>query len=424
MKLFYVGIDFSKDTFDVCCSAGVSERDVCNFNKFANSVAGMTEMLKWLKPITKCSGDKFIKSVVFCGEHTGSYSIEITEKLAKMGYNIWLADGMDIKYATSSRRRSKTDKSDAYMISQYLCRHLDKAVFYKPLSENEKNVKALFNRHIELVKNKTVWTNRKAAKSIMAKSIGIYKSLTKSDQELVSLLQKQIESNDKLLIKIIRQDEALDRMFQILISFPGIGPITATAIMVYTDFGRRFGNNFRAFAAYCGVCPMQNTSGSSIAKPDRVGSFCNKKMKSLLSMASLTAMHHNPQIADYAHRLLSRGKHFGVVKNNVSYKIIKILFKMLSSGNLYDPNYESQHDDNKLNKNSESEMADTTSEITVSTSCCCTEIQKLAVASNIQTDPENDLYNLYDLNFHSDGLKMTYQERSPLTSEDRTVALA
>lgn len=78
---------------------------------------------------------------------------------------------------------------------------------------------------------------------------------------------------------MIQQDEAIRNNYELLISVPGIGHLTAVYIICCT-------NNFickitgKELASYAGVAPFGNKSGTSIKGRDKVHKMANKDLKS------------------------------------------------------------------------------------------------------------------------------------------------
>ena len=75
--------------------------------------------------------------------------------------------------------------------------------------------------------------------------------------------------------------------------------------------------NARQFACYAGIAPFEYSSGTSIRSKTRVSHLADKKMKSLLHMASLNAVRFDAEIKAYYERKKEEGKHTMLVLNNV-----------------------------------------------------------------------------------------------------------
>jgi transposase len=69
-KELFIGIDFSKKTFDVSIIARNQPEEV-HCRKFDNSKAGCLELLSRVKG----QGNSTKEEWLFCGEHTGLYSL-------------------------------------------------------------------------------------------------------------------------------------------------------------------------------------------------------------------------------------------------------------------------------------------------------------------------------------------------------------
>lgn len=55
-------------------------------------------------------------------------------------------------------------------------------------------------------------------------------------------------------------------------------------------------SDVRKLICYCGVAPFEHSSGISIRGKTRVSHLANKKLKSLLTMAALSAIQHDPEL--------------------------------------------------------------------------------------------------------------------------------
>jgi transposase len=79
--------------------------------------------------------------------------------------------------------------------------------------------------------------------------------LAELKQELEQLAEK-IDRSDKSIEKIARGNESCRR----LVAMPGVGPVTATAIIATIGNGAAFGKG-RDFAAWLGVVPEEHSTG-------------------------------------------------------------------------------------------------------------------------------------------------------------------
>src|SRR4051812_16596607 len=120
---------------------------------------------------------------------------------------------------------------------------------------------------------------------------------------------------------MIKEDQAINNNYRLLLSVPSIGHLTAVYIIICT-------NNFickitgKQLCSYAGVAPFANTSGSSIKGKDKVHKMANKELKKLLHMGALSVITHCPEFKDYYERKVKEGKHQLSVINAVKSKIL------------------------------------------------------------------------------------------------------
>ena len=111
MKKVFIGIDFSKLKFDAAIYS-VETKAIVATEVFNNEQSGYVDLLQWVKENTR-----FQKSgMLFCGEHTGYYSGNLSVFLYESGYDMWLVSGLEMKL-TQGIKRTKTDRVDACKIA-------------------------------------------------------------------------------------------------------------------------------------------------------------------------------------------------------------------------------------------------------------------------------------------------------------------
>ena len=295
----YVGIDFSKEKFNACL---LTPAGVMGDNEFPNTKSGYRDLLKWTRRHSELGRDFDCSAVLFCGEHTGMCSLGLAECLYKNGLKIWLESALKIKYG-SGLNRAKDDKADAEMIAYYASRFYEpeKTVLFEPESHDIKELRSLYQFRNRIVKDRVALSNQIASNSL--------------EQEM---------------IKLMRSSAELSENYKILTSFKGVGPITAAVLIIYTSNFKKF-DDPRKFACFCGIAPFGRQSGTSINTKPHVSRFAHINVKAVIVQACKSAIISNPVIKEYALRLKKKGKHEGVIMNNVKNKIIHILFKMVKT---------------------------------------------------------------------------------------------
>ena len=152
-------------------------------------------------------------------------------------------------------------------------------------------------------------------------------------------LQKSIDEIEKQITVTIKSDESINNNYKLLLSVPGIGPVTATYILCCT-------NNFagkitgKQLACYAGVAPFQETSGKSLKGRNKVHKMANKELKSLLHMCALSTIKCYPEFRDYYDRKVNEGKHPNSVLNAICNKIVLRVVAVVNNQKDYVENYE------------------------------------------------------------------------------------
>ena len=179
------------------------------------------------------------------------------------------------------------------------------------------------------------------------KSNSLLKDSCNLNDKIVKDMQNRIDEINKKMKKIIANSDTLKKNYDILTSMKGIGLINAVALLVHTVNFERFDYDARSICCFWGVAPFAHTSGTSVNGKPHVSSYADKYLKSLLSEAVLCAMRFCPEIATYAERMLAKGKHPSIVKNNCKNKMLHMLVAMVKTGTKYGENKKKSGNDEK-----------------------------------------------------------------------------
>ena len=111
---FFVGIDVSKEKFDVCCIDSTGEKLFRTSTEMKRS--GFEELIK---KINSVAGSR--DTIVIGMESTACYHIPLFSYLTSEGYSVVVINPLLISnYMKLQLRKTKTDKKDAHVIAQYL----------------------------------------------------------------------------------------------------------------------------------------------------------------------------------------------------------------------------------------------------------------------------------------------------------------
>ena len=131
----------------------------------------------------------------------------------------------------------------------------------------------------------------------------------------------------------------MQNSLKLLCSIPGIGLVTAVALILATNNFTAFSDS-RKFASYCGVAPFEHTSGTSIRgrtarRTAKTSHLANKRIKTLLSNGAATAIQFDAELKNYYQRKLKEGKPKMVIINAVRAKLINRVFATINRGTEY-----------------------------------------------------------------------------------------
>jgi len=322
MKNLFIGIDFSKLTFDV----SFFERD--NFNKFThaqfpNNKDGFKELVAWLKKQTRIAPSQWM----FCGEHTGLHSMPLSEYLTAKGLYVWIDSPLQIKLSMGIQRR-KSDKVDSEQLALYGFRFQDKAQAYVPMSPACRSLQLLSSFRSILIKRKVALSQYATEMRVVIKRDPTSRYIYEKSMQDANRIKKEIKDVEKKMMECIEKNPALHKNYKLLISIVGIAFVNATSMIIHTGNFTRF-DNARQYSSYMGSAPFGKDSGTSIKHKPRVSKVANKELKALLIQAAKCACRHNPEIREYYNRKIAEGKAEWLVINNVRNKLIARCFSVI-----------------------------------------------------------------------------------------------
>jgi transposase len=312
---FFMGIDVSKPFFDASLMAVVNhQKQPIETARFDNSADGMKAYEKWLKT-HKAPMDENALLVI---ENTGIYHRIIWSFCSKKNLPIHIGNAAHIKWSFGIAR-GKNDKIDSIRLCQYAQKHCDEIKATPALNPVLMQLKDLVTSRTHLLSQLT--SNRTYLKELKNVSdITVQKLLEQAYKTAIEGIAKSIKNLEALIIKIIADNKAFKTNYDLLITVPGIGHITAVYLICCTcNFaGKPSG---KQLACYAGVVPFENKSGISIKGKNRVHKMANKDLKKLLHLCALSAIQHCDELKTYYNRKKDQGKHTMSILNAVRNKI-------------------------------------------------------------------------------------------------------
>lgn len=323
-----IGIDVSKSWLDFTV---LEEGTLLFYERTPNTIEGISLFYKRLKQ----QPTHALETALFCMEHTGIYNNNLLEYLDKKKLNVCLESGVQIKQS-SGVKRGKNDKVDSLRIATYAFKNQSDLKLWHPqrtILNQLKQLTALRSRLVNVIKQ--LKTPIKEADSFTPKSE--QKLITQACKASIKSLEQDLKSLNDSIIRIIKGDQELNRLFNIVTSVTGIGTVTATAIIVTTN---EFKNITcpKKYACYSGVAPFEHQSGSSVRGKTRVSSMGNKAVKKLLHLAALSASCCVGELRDYYIRKVAEGKNKMLILNAIRNKLIARVFTCVRNNRSYQKN--------------------------------------------------------------------------------------
>ena len=153
-------------------------------------------------------------------------------------------------------------------------------------------------------------------------------------EQVTKAMKTSIKEVMKQIQLLVKSEESIQKIYALASSVCGIGPVIATYLLVYTNGFEAFQTS-RQFASYIGIAPFDWQTGTSLNRAPEVSPIANKKMKTLLTNAAVTAIQHDPQIKAFFLRQLERGKEKGWIYNAIKNKLLHRVFKVVKRGTPY-----------------------------------------------------------------------------------------
>jgi transposase len=326
-KEFFIGIDVSKLTLDASVNGSK------NHIRVENSSEGFKQLQSWLKSLNIAVSNSW-----FVFEYTGGYEYRLVQFLEAKGICFTRVPGLQIKKSLGMQR-GKTDKIDSRRIAEYGYEKRQKLKEHKACSKAIIRLKLLLTQRSGFVDDKKAHEHR-LGELIVMMDLKKGDAILKRYQQAVDFAVRMIAKTEAEIMKLIKNEEAMNKNFELITSIPGIGKVNGWMTIAYTENFERFPNG-RAYGAYIGVVPYEHRSGTSIKGKSRVSHMANKNLKADLSMAAKTSVQHDPEMKLYYKRRATLGKgHMGIM-NEVKFKLVLRMFAVVNKGEVYVKNLKS-----------------------------------------------------------------------------------
>jgi len=264
--------------------------------------------------------------------------------MERLGHELWIGDAAQIR--ASYVRKQKTDKRDAGHILKLLLEQRFPRIWVPNQGQRDQR-QLLLHRH-RLVQMRTRIKNELqhlALNQGVQKKRQLWNVAGRAELEKLALAGWTAQRRNDLLVllavlekQVATLDEAvsqaayLDPQACLLMTQPGVGPITSLAFVVTLGDVSRFQRG-KQVASYLGLIPSERSSGSK----RRLGAISkqgNVFMRTMLVEAAQSAVRHDKQLAKQ-YRSRCHHKPTGVAKVAAAHKLAVRLYWMLRTQTPY-----------------------------------------------------------------------------------------
>ena len=336
MQVTTVGLDLAKNIFQV---HGVTADGTVAFNRALRR----SQLLAFFEKLEPC-----LIGMEACGS-----SHHWARQFQSLGHEVRLMPAM---YVKAYVKRGKSDAVDAEAICEAVTRPTMRFVAIK--SEDQQGVLFLHRARDMVVRQRTQLSNMLRGLLgefgiVIAQGIGsavkFAKAILDGDRPnipevavdvLVNLSNQMVALHLRILWyeKRMQLEARRDPRVMLLRTIPGVGPITASAIVATAGDGHQFRNG-REFAAWLGLTPLNRSSGGK-ERLGRISKMGDRYVRRLL-VAGMTArlrqMKVNPDRVDpWAIALLER-KSPRLATVAMANKTARIVWAVLTRNERYRP---------------------------------------------------------------------------------------
>ena len=270
-------------------------------------------------------------------EATGSYWVALAVALHAASYHVAVINPLQAHhFAKAHLRRAKTDDLDAQALAQ-LAAVLRPAPWMPPPPAYHEVRQRLVARD-GLLAMRTQARNQRHA---LLQWPVVVAAVRQHLDAVIGDLDTRIADLTAEIAAVLKEG-AWAESLACLTSAPGIGLVTAAWLLVATlDFS--LGGGPAAVAAYAGLAPVPRESGRSVRGRPRIGHGGNARLRTALSMATLSAARHNPASKPFYDRLRAAGKPVKVARRAAARKLLHLAWALATKCQRFDPIKQQQH---------------------------------------------------------------------------------
>ena len=330
----YVGFDVSKEETSFCVKDACGE--ILARGKTLSDPASLFEVLK---EHCRCPGRIVME--------TGTLSGWLARGLDKLGVAVDVIDARQA-HAVMRLQHNKTDANDAELVAEIARTGFCRVVAVKSEAAQVGRVLLKARSHLVRQRRDTENTIRGLLASLgirfpkgSGKLAGRVREALEDDPELSPMIEPLLSSVATLKREIERLDKAVmarakgDPTCRLLMTAPGVGPVTALAFTATIGDAERFAKS-RTVGAYLGLTSRRWQSGA-MDYSGRISKHGDAMLRALLYEAAnslLTVVRRAHPLKDWARRIRKRTSHKKACVA-LARKLAVILHRMVISGEAF-----------------------------------------------------------------------------------------
>jgi transposase len=302
MKVRTVGIDLAKNVFRVHGVDGQGKTILQRELRRRQVVPFMRQLQPCFVGMEACGGAHYW-----------------AREIAKLGHEVRL---MSPQFVRPYVETNKNDARDAEAICEAVGRPSMRFVAIK--SQAQQDMMALHRVRSLLIRERTALMNemrgllaecgviaplgpnalRQLVASVMTEAdeliSGLLREVLSEMNERLRLFEDRLKGYDRRIAGLARQDERATR----LMAVPGVGPLTATALVAAVGNARQFRNG-RELSAWLGLVPRQHSSGERITLLG-ISKRGDRYLRTLLIHGARTTLRYVKRKGDLRSRWVAR----------------------------------------------------------------------------------------------------------------------
>jgi transposase len=239
-----------------------------------------------------------------CVEATGIYHLDLCLALEQAkNVEVMVANPRRTKdFARAELRRSKTDRTDARSLLEFVRRMPFEA--WAPPKPPILALRALSRRIQALLVTRAQEKNRLHADAFVEVTPP---AIRQSIDRHIDAINGEIEQLTESALDRVREDPELAQRFAHLVSVKGIARASAFTVLAELSV-LPADMSVREWVAHAGLDPKHSESGTSVKGRVRISKVGNRHLRAALFLPAMVASQHEPHVRAYYQKLLAKGK--------------------------------------------------------------------------------------------------------------------